>query len=62
MRLFGRNLQRVGLVALPTGIVLQLFNAISLGQMLLVMVAGAAAFWIGRIVEGYSGGGPSPAD
>ncbi len=55
MRLLGRILQRVGLVALPAGIALQLVEAISLAQLLIAMVAGAAAVWIGRIVEGYAG-------
>lgn len=54
MRSFARLLQLIGLMALPLGMVLQLGNSISLGQMLLVMIAGASAFWIGWIVEGYA--------
>src|SRR5689334_1027359 len=50
----GRLLPLVGLIAPPLAIVLQLQNAISLGQMLLMTVAAASAFWIGRIVEGYA--------
>ena len=33
--------------------VLQLSEAITLGQMLVILVASACLFWIGRIVEGY---------
>jgi hypothetical protein len=60
MRAFGRLLQKVGLVLLPAAIVLQLLPGqrgrpvITLGQMLMMMVAGFCCFWIGRIVEGYS--------
>lgn len=51
---FGKSLQLFGLTALPAGIVLELAGAISLGQMLLVLVGGAAAFWMGRLIEGYA--------
>ncbi len=51
---FGRLMQIIGLVVPPLAIVLQLQQAITLGQMLLMTVAGACAFWIGRIVEGYA--------
>jgi hypothetical protein len=54
MRPLGRSLQLLGLVLLPLGMVLQLARAISVGSMLTVLVAGAAAFWLGRIVEGYA--------
>lgn len=53
MRSICRILQHAGLIALPLGMVLELTGTIRLGQMLLVMVAGACAFWIGRILEGY---------
>jgi hypothetical protein len=56
MALFGRLMQIAGLVLLPLAIILQLQNAITSGQELTFLVAGAAAFWIGRIVEGYSTG------
>jgi hypothetical protein len=54
MAQFGRLLQFAGLVLLPLGIVLQLGNVVSLGQMLAATVFGACLFWIGRLVEGYS--------
>jgi len=54
MALFGRLLQIAGLVLLPLAIILQLQSAITSGQELTFLVAGASAFWIGRIVEGYS--------
>jgi len=53
MRLIGRSLQIFGLVALPVSMVLQLQNSIGAGPMLLLMVFGAAAFYLGRILEGY---------
>jgi hypothetical protein len=54
MALFGRLMQIAGLVVPPLAIILQLQNAITLGQMLTFLVAAVCAFWIGRIVEGYS--------
>ena len=36
-------------------IILELNHAISLGQMLMLLVAAVCCFWIGRIVEGYAG-------
>jgi hypothetical protein len=50
----GRGLQLLGLVLPPSAIVLELLHAVSLGQMLMILVAGISVFWIGRIVEGYS--------
>ncbi len=38
----------------PVSIVLQLGEAISLGQMLTMLVAAACCFGIGRILEGYA--------
>ena len=54
MRGLGRGLQLLGLFLPPAGIVLELVHAVSLGQMLVMLVAGISIFWIGRIVEGYS--------
>jgi len=51
---FGRLLQIVGLAAPPLSIFLQLVEAITLGQMLTMLVAAVACFFIGRIVEGYT--------
>jgi F0F1-type ATP synthase membrane subunit a len=54
MASLGRLLQIVGLVLPPLSIILQLQGAITLGQMLTMLVAAVSAFWIGRIVEGYA--------
>jgi hypothetical protein len=54
MRQFGRNLQRLGLFVPPVGMGLQLAGAITLRQMLAMLIAAVALFLIGRIVEGYS--------
>lgn len=54
MQVLGGILQRLALLALPIGIVLELTNSITLGEMLLVMLAGATAFAVGRIIEGYA--------
>jgi len=42
------------LVALPLAMLLQIAEAVSVKQMLTLWIAGAALFWIGRIVEGYA--------
>jgi hypothetical protein len=61
MRDFGRLLQRLGLFLPPVAILLQLLPGsapggavISLGQMLMLLVAAVCLFFIGRILEGYS--------
>jgi len=54
MRSFGRALQMVGLAVLPLGSFLQLTNAITLGQMLTMLVAGACIFGIGVILQRYT--------
>lgn len=46
-------MQRLGLVALPLGMFLNLVDVLSTWNMLIMTVAGAACFWIGRILEGY---------
>lgn len=53
MRVLGRFLQQVGLIAPPVSIVLQLMNVLTLGQMLVALVGAVSAFGIGRILEGY---------
>ena len=53
MRSLGRGMQVLGLSLPPLAIVLQLSEAISLGQMLTMLVAAVCMFGIGRIVEGY---------
>ena len=54
MAVFGRQLQFFGLVMLPLAIALQLAEKLTVGQMLVMATMGFAAFWIGRIVEGYA--------
>ena len=54
MASLGRLLQIIGLVVPPLSIILQLQNAITLGQMLIMLVMSVSSFWIGRIVEGYA--------
>ena len=57
MRAIGRFLQLVGLVVLPASIFLEasgvLGRSFGLSQMVIMLVFGAAAFGVGRIVEGY---------
>lgn len=55
MRALGRLMQIAGLTIPLLAIVAQLNESITLGQMLLFLVAAVSAFWIGRIVEGYAG-------
>ena len=54
MRGVGRGLQVLGLVLPPLAMVMQLADAVSLGQMLTMLLAAVCCFGIGRIVEGYS--------
>ena len=54
MRGVGRVMQIVGLLVPPLAIFMQLSEAISLGQMLTMLVASVCVFGIGRIIEGYS--------
>lgn len=54
MRGLGKGLQLVGLVLPPLAIVLQLGNSISVWQMLVMLVASLAAFYLGRLLEGYA--------
>lgn len=53
MRQLTRGLQIVALIVLPLSMILQIAGSVSVGQMLLMMLAGFALFWIGRIAEGY---------
>lgn len=53
MRSIGRGLQLLGLALPPVSIVLQLSQSITLGQMLVMLVAAVCLFGMGRIVEGY---------
>jgi hypothetical protein len=54
VRNLGRLLQLIGLAVPPLSIILQLTEAISLGQMLTMLVASVCSFGIGRILEGYA--------
>ncbi len=58
MRHFGKFLQFVGLVVPPVAIVMELSNGFivrdGVADLLLAMVASVCAFYIGRIIEGYS--------
>jgi len=54
INLVGRLGQLLGLGIPALAIVLELNHAISLGQMLMMLVAAVCCFWIGRILEGYA--------
>ena len=60
MGVLGKFLQLLGLALLPLSIILDLFSgsgplrAFGVSQMVLMLGFGAAAFFIGRIIEGYS--------
>lgn len=55
MRWIGRMLQQLVLfVVVPLSIVLQLLEVLSLGQMLVALVAAVSAFYLGRLIEGYA--------
>lgn len=60
LRRIGRGLQLLGMTLLPLAMVLELSQFLGrefgLSQMLIMLVAGMAAFLLGRIVEGYAGG------
>ena len=54
---FGRVLQILGLVVLPLGIILELTGRLGrrgVAELLLIMVFGFAAFYLGRFIEGYA--------
>ena len=55
MRALGRVGQFLGLALPGVAILLELNHAITLGQMLMLLVAAVCCFWIGRILEGYAG-------
>ena len=58
MRAVGKLLQILGLILLPLAIVLELTKdfglPFTLRDMLLMLVFGAAAFYLGRVMEGYA--------
>jgi hypothetical protein len=51
-------MQWLGLTILPLAVFLELSRAVSqsfgVRQMLVMLVFGAALFWLGRLLEGYS--------
>lgn len=51
-----RFLQLVGLAIPPLSIMAQLSNAITLGQMLQFLVVAVGIFFIGYLLQRYSGG------
>ena len=58
MRALGRLLQITGLVLLPLAMFMELADGsaqrFELRDMLMMLAFGACAFYLGRIVEGYS--------
>jgi hypothetical protein len=54
MAALGRLGQILGLAIPAAAILLELNRAISLGQMLVMLVAAVSCFGIGRILEGYA--------
>jgi hypothetical protein len=54
VRSVGRSLQFIGLVVPLLAILLQLQNAITVWQMLIMLVASVCLFGIGRIVQGFA--------
>jgi hypothetical protein len=58
MKKIGKFLQIIGLIALPTGMLLEisgiLGRSFGLSQLLIVLAFGFAAFALGRIIEGYA--------
>jgi len=62
MRTIGRFLQILGLLLLPASMVVQLMGGITPGQLLLALVFGGAAFYLGRMLEGYASGQTATKD
>jgi hypothetical protein len=46
-------LQVVGLVLLPASMGMQFTGTLAVRDMLAMMLFGVAAFWLGRILDGY---------
>ena len=55
IRVIGKAGQWLGLTVPAVAVLLELNHRISLGQMLMMLVAAVCCFWIGRILEGYAG-------
>lgn len=56
LRACGRLGQFVGLLVPALAVIMELQHAISLGQMLVMLVASVCVFWIGRLLEGIASG------
>lgn len=58
MKTLGRSLQIIGLVLLPLSMIMEatgtLDRSTGVSDMVIMLIAGATAFFIGRIVEGYA--------
>ena len=58
MRILGKSLQVIGLVALPLSMIFELTGMLGrrfgLSQMVIMTVFGASAFLLGRLLEGYA--------
>ena len=58
MKQLGRSLQLLALIVLPLGMFLELSQALGrsfgLNELLIVLVFGALAFILGRMLEGYA--------
>jgi len=58
MSFLGRSLQLFALSVLPLAMVLELTDALGrsfgLSEMLIMLVFGVIAFWLGRLLEGFS--------
>ena len=58
MRAIGKLLQLGGLVLLPVAIVLELTGSLNrdrgVADMVIMMIFGLSAFYLGRFIEGYS--------
>jgi hypothetical protein len=58
MKSVGRFLQLMALIALPLSMILELSGmmgrSFGLSEMLIMLGFGIAAFWLGRLLEGYA--------
>jgi hypothetical protein len=58
MKALGRGLQLLGLILLPLSMFMEITGALGrsfgVSDMVIMLVFGAAAFYAGRLVEGYA--------
>jgi len=58
MRTLGRGLQIFALVLLPLAMLMQVSNLLGrqlhVSEMVIMLIAGVAAFMLGRMIEGYA--------